>query len=197
MIHDDVSDLLDFIWRPLGKMIPGAGLPVIYSPACRYPGRQAYEQVIGQRMHKGFIDATRLGEALLSVFFMPEVQTHFGQCVTQAFKLCWGEARLLWIHRWGSKDLGQVNSRMARHRKGETRGRNRHSFNPHNKHCAGIQDGSQSGQPGLAFVQGTVVHQDWIGEMALQYLRTPHFPALEIVRQAVETLLSRVATQQL
>src|SRR5450432_3068386 len=46
-------------------------------------------------------------------------------------------------------------------------------------------------------MQGAIVHQNWIREMALQYLSTPGFPFMQILNQGRNLLLlTRVAAQQ-
>src|SRR5258708_30945265 len=40
VIDDDMRDLIKFLRRPLGKMIPGTRLPIINSPCLWDPGRE-------------------------------------------------------------------------------------------------------------------------------------------------------------
>src|SRR5216683_273716 len=46
VIDDDMRDLFELFGGPLGKMIPGARLPVIDHPGRRNPGREGQQQVI-------------------------------------------------------------------------------------------------------------------------------------------------------
>ena len=76
VIGDNVCDLIEFLRRPFGEMIPGARLPVIDRP-CRWnPGRKVQQQVICQRVDKRLVRSPYLIEALLSIFLVPQLQPY-------------------------------------------------------------------------------------------------------------------------
>src|SRR5450759_2516114 len=95
----------------------------------------------------------------------------------------------------GRKDLSQVYRRVTGDGKGKPGHLLWYFIYANREEGADIEDSGEGGQPGLAIMLGTVVHQNRVGEMALQQFRRPIFPLMKMFDKFVHHVALAVASQ--
>src|SRR5579859_990434 len=103
-----------------------------------------------------------------SILPVREMQSYLGEGVAHTREILWWKTIKFGIHRWRTVHLGKINRRVACYGESVAYGGCCDIFKTNDEQRAGIQDGSEGGEPGLAFVLRAIIGQNGIRKVAFQ-----------------------------
>lgn len=157
-----------------GDAGPGGGAPIFGDVFFGGPVADGHEEPLGEGVGVGLVEAAKLGKALVVLLhnFLRAVRAALneaggGEKFAQFSKFGGREAFAVEGTRRRVENLGQVDEGVARHGESEFGLPFERAFAIGDENRGNVENGGESGEPGLIIVLRTKIAEHGIGEMAL------------------------------